>query len=334
MSYLQEIENALKALAPQLGGRPGDVEGLSRLSGGASQETWSFDVVQAGGVRKGLILRRVPGGTRHTESETAVSLSTEAALISVAQDAGVPVPAIAHVCAPGDGLGEAYIMARLRGETIARRILRDEVFSAARPVLAARCGDALARIHALPASDLPPLNTSGTLQQLEQYQSLYQGYGARRPVFDLALSWLKRHPPQPRGPVLVHGDFRLGNLMVGPEGLVGVLDWELAHLGDPREDIAWACINAWRFGNSEYRVGGFGALEDLLAAYAAAGGPEFTPEEIDWFEMLGSLKWGVMCMTMYDIYRTGADPSVERAAIGRRVSENEIDLINLIEKVA
>ncbi len=334
MSYPNDIQTALDALAARLGGPSSQVEGLARLSGGASQETWAFDVVNAAGVRKGLVLRRVPGGKREVDSVSAVPLPTEAAVIGVAAARGVPVPEIVHVCTPEDGLGEAYVMGRLDGETIARRILREADFATARGRLARQCGDALARIHAIPASEVPPLNTSGTLEQLAHYETLYHDYGARRPVLDLALSWLKRTPPAPRGPVLVHGDFRLGNLMVDADGLAGVLDWEITHFGDPREDIAWACINAWRFGVSENRVGGFGQLGDLLEAYAEAGGAPIAAEEIDWFEMLGSLKWAVMCMTMYHIFQTGADPSVERAAIGRRVSENEIDLVNLLEKVA
>ena len=119
--------------------------------------------------------------------------------------------------------------------------------------------------------------------------------------------------------------------MVDETGLTSVLDWELAHLGDPREDLAWICVNSWRFGQSQNRVGGFGQLEDMLTAYNAASGRNFTAKDVDWWEMLGTLKWGIMCMIMYEAFRSGADPSGVRAAIGRRVSETEIDLINLLE---
>jgi len=121
--------------------------------------------------------------------------------------------------------------------------------------------------------------------------------------------------------------------MVNQSGLCAVLDWELAHLGDPREDIGWICVNSWRFGQREKRVGGLGDLEVFLNAYKDAGGQAFTPSEIDWWEMLGTLKWGIMCMIMYQTYKTGADVSVEKAAIGRRVSETEIDLILLLERL-
>ena len=120
--------------------------------------------------------------------------------------------------------------------------------------------------------------------------------------------------------------------MVDESGLAAVLDWELAHIGDPREDIGWICTNSWRFGHSDKRLGGFGDLEPFLDAYAASGGVELTPADIDWWDMLGSMKWGIMCMLMYESFRSGADPSVERAAIGRRVSETEMDLINLLER--
>ena len=119
--------------------------------------------------------------------------------------------------------------------------------------------------------------------------------------------------------------------MIGEDGLRAVLDWELAHLGDPREDIGWICVNSWRFGTPQNRVGGIGQLEDLLSAYSEAGGRAIRPKDINWWEMLGSLKWGIMCMIMYDTYRSGADVSAERVAIGRRISETEIDLINLME---
>lgn len=267
-------------------------------------------------------------------SGAAIGLPMEAELLRVADKAGVPVPGVVHICTPSDGLGEAYIMSRLDGETLAPRILREARFGAARDKLASQCGQALAGIHAVATDALTDLPQSDGPDQLNRYEAIYLGMDLPTPVFDLTIQWLRAHAPAPLTPVLVHGDFRLGNLMVDEAGLAGVLDWELAHLGDPREDIAWACVNSWRFGNSAKRVGGFGDLEDLLAAYTKAGGPDLQPSEIDWWEMLGTLKWGIMCMIMYDAHRTGADPSVERVTIGRRVSETEMDLVNLLERVA
>jgi aminoglycoside phosphotransferase (APT) family kinase protein len=325
-----EIEKPLAEWAAAHFGAGARVEGLKRLSGGASQETWAFDVA-ANDAAHPLILRRAPGGVAAARASDAVSLATEAALLGATTKAGVRVPEVLHVSPPGSELGEAFVMRRVVGETLGRKILRDEEYKLARTRLTRDCGEALAGIHAVPTGDLTMLPRSLGADQIAKYETIYRGFGLPRPVLELAFAWLKSNAPAAAAPVLVHGDFRLGNLIVDEGGLGAVLDWELAHIGDPREDIAWLCVNSWRFGHSEKRVGGFGDLPELLDAYAAAGGPQFTPAEIDWWEILGSLKWGVMCMIMYSAYKTGADPSVERAAIGRRVSENEIDLINLFE---
>lgn len=325
-----QIEKPLADWAAAHFGAGARLVALKRLSGGASQETWAFDV-EAGGTSIPLILRRAPGGAAAPRASEAVTLATEAVLLAATGKAGVRVPEVLHVSPPGSELGEAFVMRRVSGETLGRKILRDEEFQLARTRLTKDCGEALARIHAVPAAGFETLPRSLGADQIAKYEAVYHSFNLPRPVLELAFAWLKAHAPEPATPVLVHGDFRLGNLIVDQNGLSAVLDWELAHIGDPREDIAWLCVNSWRFGHTEKRVGGFGDLSELLDAYAAAGGQRFTPAEIDWWEIMGSLKWGVMCMTMYGAYKTGADPSVERAAIGRRVSENEIDLINLFE---
>ncbi|MEO1552743.1 MAG: phosphotransferase family protein [Pseudomonadota bacterium] len=300
---------------------------FKRLSGGASQETWALSSVS-----RDVILRRSPGGTSEARSSAAIGLAAEAKLIQAAEKTGVPVPRVLHVLGDKDDLGDGFLMSHVIGETIARPILRDDDFASARKKLAGQCGAALADIHSIPTDNLPPeLQLSDGRAQIAQYEEIYRSFETPRPVFELALQWLKANAPTPLDTVLVHGDFRLGNLMVDQSGLVAVLDWELAHLGDPREDLAWVCVNSWRFGQSQNRVGGFGQLDDLLLVYNQKTGARITAPEIDWWEMLGTLKWGVMCMIMYEAFRSGADASVERAAIGRRVSETEIDLINLLE---
>lgn len=303
------------------------MEAFKRLSGGASQETWALS-----GSGNSAILRRAPGGTSLARSSAAIGLPAEAKLIQAAADANVPVPEVLHVLSEEDGVGDGFVMSLVLGETIARPILRNDEFAGARDVLAQQCGEAVAAIHSIPREGLPSeLSLSDGQAQIAQYEEIYRGFDAPRPVFELALQWLKENAPTPMESVLVHGDFRLGNLMIDETGLVAVLDWELAHIGDPREDIAWLCVNSWRFGQTQNRVGGFGQLEDLLAVYNQCAGTDIGTADVDWWEMLGSLKWGVMCMIMYEAFRSGADPSVERAAIGRRVSETEMDLINLLE---
>ena len=179
---------------------------------------------------------------------------------------------------------------------------------------------------------MPVLDAAATLAW---YEAVFRRTGACRPVLELAFRHLRACLPPPVAPCLVHGDFRTGNIMVDPRaGLVAVLDWELAHMGDPAEDLGWLCVNSWRFGAVERAVGGFGDLADLLAAYAQAGGAPVSPARVHYWQMVGSLKWAVMCLMMYEIFRSGADASLERAAIGRRVSECEADLLHLLAVAA
>lgn len=304
------------------------IENLRRLSGGASQETWSFDAI-GDGKSVPLILRRSPGGER-AKSETAAGLETEAELIKLAEELGVPVPPVRLVLTPEDGVGRGFVMDRVEGETIARKILRDDEFADARPKMARQCGEILARLHKADMSKLPELRTSAARDEIEQYAKIYKTHDHPHPVFDLAIRWLRDNVPSTDTKLtLVHGDFRNGNLMIDPDGVRAVLDWELAHIGDPMEDLAWICVNSWRFGNIDNPVGGFGTREDMFAGYEAAGGGKVDPERVKFWEVLGTLKWGIMCTTMVMAFKAG-DRSVERAAIGRRSSETEVDLLRLL----
>ena len=305
------------------------IRGLNRLSGGASQETWSFDGIGPAGPRP-LVLRRAPGGKVVQRSGDAVPLSTEAKAIKLASAAGVPVPSVPYVLQESDNLGPGYIMGRVEGETIARKILRDPEYADVRPKLARQCGRILAAIHAIDKSALSELNVVPAEAQLNQYRTLYDTYDYPHPVFEVAFKWLERRVPTSPPLTLVHGDFRHGNLMIGPDGVRAVLDWELVHIGDPAEDLGWICVNSWRFGETKKVVGGFGDVEDLIAGYADAGGKGMTAERVKFWEIFGTLKWGIMCMTMYQAFAQGSDRTVERATIGRRSSETEIDLINLL----
>jgi len=312
----------LPALERALGMR---IENLVRLSGGASQETWAFDGASAGETLP-LILRRAPSGIART---TGIPLSTEAAVIEAARAAGVAAPRVRHVLAPHDGAGDGYVMDRLPGETIARKILRDDAFAGARAKLARECGRSLARIHRVELDDLRALlPVVDGPAQLASYRDNYDAFDYPHPVFELAFQWLAPRLIRSDRETLVHGDFRLGNLLVSPAGLEAALDWELAHIGDPLEDIGWICTAAWRFGVQDKVVGGFGDLADLLAGYEEESGIRVAAEDVRPWIVYGSLKWGIMCMKMYQGFLL--DRSVERAAIGRRCSENEIDLVNMI----
>jgi aminoglycoside phosphotransferase (APT) family kinase protein len=322
------MEEALgRCVASWCAGATG-VIGAVRLSGGASQETWSFDIVHPDG-NIGAILRRAPQGYGAAPTRAA-GLNAEAVLMQRAHAAGVPSPRVLHVLRPQDELGTGFIMRRVEGETIPRKILRDQEFAQARPKLARQIGGILAGIHGLDLSQLPELRGMTAAKEIAELERDYRSFGWPRPVFELALRWLREHDPGPsRETTLVHGDFRHGNLIIGPDGVRAVLDWELAHTGDPMEDLGWACVNSWRYGEIDKPVGGFGSREELFAGYEAAG-RRADPERVKFWEVMGTLRWGVMCCGMMQRFRTGADHSIERAMIGRRSSETEIDLLRLL----
>jgi aminoglycoside phosphotransferase (APT) family kinase protein len=304
------------------------VTGAVRLSGGASQETWSFDIIHPAG-NIGAILRRAPQGYGAAPSRAA-GLNAEAVLMQLAHSAGLPSPRVLHVLQPQDNLGTGFIMERVEGETIPRKILRDEQFAQVRPKLARQLGTVLAGIHGLALSQLPELRRMTAGREIAELERDYRGFDWPRPVFELALCWLRDRDPGPSQEItLVHGDFRHGNLIIGPDGVRAVLDWELAHTGDPMEDLGWICVNSWRFGEIDKPVGGFGTREELFEGYREAG-RRVDADRVMFWEVMGTLRWGVMCCGMMQRFRSGPEHSVERAMIGRRSSETEIDLLRLL----
>ncbi|MGB6457378.1 MAG: phosphotransferase [Streptosporangiaceae bacterium] len=298
------------------------IERVTRLSGGASRETWAFDAVAPDGSRTELVLRRDPPGR---PSEPG-ALARESAAIGAAATAGLAAPDVLLISADGADTGApGMIMRRVSGETIARRILRDEQYEAARVVLVRQLAQFAAGLHALPAPTYFPRP-----DPLAQLRDQLDSFGRPSEVFERAMDWLGANSPPVRDPVLLHGDFRLGNLVVGEDGLRAVLDWELTHTGNPAEDLGWLCVKAWRFG-SALPVAGVGTREELLAAYRTAGGAEIPPAELRWWEILGTLRWGIICLTQARAHLSGAHRSVELAAIGRRVCEQEWDLLLLLD---
>lgn len=311
-----------RVLRPFLG--PVTIEGLAKLSGGASKETWTFDAVGTDGTRTQLVLRR----NRPGRPGDPGAAHLEARALGLAYDAGLPVPEMLFM-SEGAGWGTpGMVMRRIPGETIARKILRDEEYAGARVMLVRQLARFSAGLHAieLPVGFPQPDPLVGLREQLDSF-------GKPSEVFERALSWLAANPLAKREPVLLHGDFRLGNLIVGPDGLRAVLDWELTHLGNPAEDLGWLCVKAWRFG-VEPPVAGLGSREELLAAYRGAGGADIGLDELRWWEILGTLRWGVICLTQAWAHLSGAYRSVELAAIGRRVSEQEWDLLLLLDPEA
>ncbi len=303
-----------------------------RLSGGASQETYRLTVRTADGDRL-LCMRRAPGGERVETLGVNPGLAVEAKLMQLALEAGVPEPRVEYVLTEEDGLGEGFIMEWLEGEALGARIVRAPELDDIRPELARLCGEALARIHAIDVAEtgLDQLLQKVTPREyVEQTWERYKAFETPQPMIDYAGRWLLENLPEGFEDKLVHNDFRNGNVMFSPEGIVAVLDWELAHIGDPMRDLGWICTNSWRFGRTDLPVGGFGSYEDLFAGYESVSGEPVDRERVKFWEVFGSFWWAVGCLGMAEHYRNGPDKTVERPAIGRRSSECQVDCVNLL----
>ncbi len=319
------------------------VSGVARLTGGSSRQVWSVDVTLGEGdaaERMPLVLRIDPtGGRSANPSADGGGFTREFRLIEAAHRLGVPVPRVYWSCEDASRLGGPfYLMERVEGETIPRRIMRSDDLAEARAKLPEQLGRALARIHAIDLGEpglarlpAPEDGRSSPEQQLVQIRQGIDISPSPSPVLELVFRWLEQNVPPETSRTLVHGDYRVGNVMVGPEGLRAVLDWELAHIGDPHEDLAWMCTKTWRFGNVEQPVGGLGAREPFYAAYEAESKRTLDRDALRYWEVLCSAKVWVVWVIQVRSYLSGIIPSVEQAAIGRRTAETELDLLELIE---
>ena len=297
-------------------------QGLERLTGGATMESWRFVAGDAA-----FVLRRAP--SEKAMEGRAFGHDVEARIIAAAYDAGVLAPQMLTVLEPSDGLGSGFIMHALPGTSDPRTILEMDNSEE----LLRECAGQLAAIHDAAVDRLPagvPLVDVETT--LDVFEDQFRDAGGDRPIIALALRWLRDRPVTIDDPVLVHGDFRMGNILAEGSRLTGVLDWELAHLGDHHEDLAYACMAVWRFHRVERAAMGLGSLDDFLDAYRAAGGRTVDSERFHYWLVYRTCWWALGCLTMGSTWRAGADRTLERAIISRRTSEQELDLLLLLER--
>ena len=315
MSVFQEfLENSLQRKIKQ----------LVPLTGGASADINRIILAN----EDELIVRRT---LSKEKSVMAIPKILEAKIQKVVKKNGAPVPAIIFEFSEGEEIGEGYVMEAIPGETIPRKILRDVKFATAREKLPFEIGKSLAKIHQTKLDDLKALDQVTFSDSLEKLFQVYLSFNQPQPVFDLAFKWLEAQKLTEYGDVLVHGDFRFGNFIISEENLESIIDWELAHIGNPMEDLGWLCVRSWRFGNVEKRVGGLGDIKDLIAGYESNSDLKIDESQLDVWQLYGSLRWGVICMMQTFAHLSGMVNSVEKAAIGRRVSETEFDLMNMIK---
>jgi aminoglycoside phosphotransferase (APT) family kinase protein len=313
-------------LSPVMGGlRPGEVaiENLRALTGGASRRTWAFDAV-SGGRRCSLILRTGAPDDIHAGMEL------EARAQAAAAAAGAPVPSVLVADDSPAALGNPFLICNeIKGETIVRRIQR-QLDATGRARLLRQCAQALAAIHRADADD-PALTRE---DQLAAWRARLDVMGDTTATFEWGFRWLEANRPRMSEsslPVLVHGDFRMGNLIVDGSDLAAVLDWELVHIGEACEDLAWFCIRAWRFGApASLGAGGLGSIDSFLRAYEEASGTAVDRGVFHWWLVLATLRWGIICRYQAERHLNGQVRSVELATIGRRVCETEWDLLDLL----
>ncbi|MEN9683257.1 MAG: hypothetical protein RLZZ427_1008 [Pseudomonadota bacterium] len=303
--------------------------GLERLSGGANMESWRFSAGHAV-----CILRRSPAGGQMIGGRS-ITYHTEAELIRAACAAGVMAPEVLVELEEADGIGAGFIMTAIPGTPDPAVILGFD-----NPAdLIADIGREMAATHRADVAGLAELPVMETREALRQMRERYVSYGGDRPILSLALRWLEANVPPAVPPRLVHGDFRMGNLLVGTEGaakgrLTGVLDWELAHLGDPHEDLAYGCMTVWAFSRPDRPAFGLSSVEALATAYTAAGGEAFDPVRFRFWLVYRTFWWALGCLQMGNTWRSGLDRSLERVVVAHRTAEQELDLLLLLEDLA
>ena len=295
------------------------VENLQPLTGGASRLTWAFDAV--GDTRRALILRTGAGDDINTGMELEALAQQRAATT------GTPVPHILTADNSLAALGNPFLICdAVAGESIARRILRG-LGDAGRSRLLQQCAAALAAIHRADPAGIGLTSPD----ELADWRARLGEVDDTTATFEWAFRRLAERRPAPSPQRLVHGDFRMGNLIVDDAGLAAVLDWELTHIGEVYEDLAWFCIRAWRFGAPEtLGAGGLGSVEAFLRAYEQEATSVVDRDAFRWWQTMATLRWGVICRNQAERHLSGATRSVELIAIGRRVSETEWDLLDLL----
>jgi aminoglycoside phosphotransferase (APT) family kinase protein len=318
--WAEELRERLEALLVS----PVELESAHLLAGGASKEAWAVDAT-VGGETLELLVRRAGGGVIHVDT---LSLEQEYRVIEAAHAAGVRVPR------PYGYLGElggreAFATERVGGETIGRRIVSRPELAEGREALPLQLAEELAKVHSIAPAELPFLRGSDVL---ERFEHELDSVGEPHPAIELGLHWLREHRPEPLAAVVCHGDFRVGNVVVSEHGLEYLLDWEFAHLGDPREDVAWPLVRAWRFGADDLRLGGVGEVEPYLARYCELTSRTIALDELFWWEVLGNVKWAVGALTQSRRHLSGQERSVELAVLGRLAAEMEYELLDLLAR--
>lgn len=326
-----DLAKGLATFLTEAFGRPVAVTNLASSSAGARRGNILFDADDGQRALR-LVATILP------TSEIEINpISAEAAVRTLAESHGVPVPHIHATCTdPSYVGGPFFVSERVDGESVPRRVLRLVHGEGIGDRVAEQLGEALAHLHAIdPALAPAELNEDErddpTEAALIDAEAMVQELAPTRPVFAMGLHWLeRRRPGPPPRPTIVHTDVRNGNIIVSADGLAAVLDWEGARRsGDPMQDAAWPALRMWRFRDDEREIGGFAGRVPFIAGYERAGGT-FDAERFEWWKALGTLRWGLGLAGQAAAHLDGRFSTVVMAASGRRVPELEWDLLMLL----
>jgi aminoglycoside phosphotransferase (APT) family kinase protein len=312
-----------------------EIENPEPMAGGTSRESWHVKA-EVKGENRDLVLRR---DTATTLFEKALFRDQEFKVMKAAHDSGVNVPCPRWYCIETAILDMPFlIMDYVEGISIGRQVVQAADLADARRAMPGQLGEQLAKIHAVDVKkhDLdflpaPAKDTTPAQESLAQIRRAIQALGVHNPVFEFGLRWAEQHVPSCEQPVLVHGDFRVGNFLVGSKGLNGIIDWEYSHLGDPSFDIAWICLRDWRYGNGDLQLGGIAPTRDtFIQAYERVSGRKVDTKAVEFWEIVGNLRWAVACLSQANRHLSGGESSVELASLGRRSAEMQLEMLRLI----
>ncbi|MBL4781622.1 MAG: phosphotransferase family protein [Porticoccaceae bacterium] len=327
-ALLDDIVAKLELALQRRYGEASRVENVSIATLGASNRTLLFDLVEPSGRRR-LVLRQE---TLKSEVSPFISPHDQFEILKVVYRHGVLVPEPIFELEHQDDLDVGYVMACVEGETLPKTLLNAPEFELARKRFAAQTGEIFAKLHAIDPAEVGFLEkVVDSVDPLAAQISRYDAYCEYHPGLDVGIRWLENNRPKDKPRVFVHGDYRNGNVILSPDGIEAVLDWECAHIGSAMEDFGWVCLRAWRFGNIDQPVGGFGPRDEFYRAYTSNGGQVIDEEEIRWWEIFGSLRWAVLNMMQADGHITGVRRSLPFACCGRNTSMVEYDMLMTIK---
>jgi len=310
-----------------------------RMPGGAIQDNYTLDVEIANGPWRGphaFVLRT------DAPSSVAASLTRaqEFAVLRAAYAAGVAAPKPLFLCRQPDIIGrEFFIMERLPGIAPGPRLTREAGLVPDAHALAHALGANLARIHAIrpPIAELdvlaPPAENPA-LGAVAEYRAYLDRLDDAYPALEWGLRWCERHATLPPAVVLVHRDYRTGNYLVHAGRLTGVLDWEFAAWGDPREDLGWFTARCWRFAGVDREGGGIAPLDPFLRGYESVAGWRISRADLDYWQLVAHIRWAVIALQQAQRHLGGGERSLELALTGRIVHELEYEVLQLIARSA